>query len=53
MDEKGKTNLRASKVDHDVDAGGGQGKQGKDTGRVICAPLGRDQLAPSFLSSVT
>ena len=51
MDANDKTNLRESKVDHHVDAGGGQGKQGKDAGRVICAPLGRDQFAPSFLSS--
>ena len=43
MDANDKTNLRESKVDHDVDAGGGQGKQGKDSGCVICAPLGREK----------
>ena len=43
MDANDKTNLRESKVDHDVDAGGGQGKQGKDSGCVICAPLEREK----------
>ena len=43
MDANDKPNLRESKVDHDVDAGGSQCKQGKDSGCVICAPLGREK----------
>ena len=58
MDANDKTNLRESKVDHDVDAGGGQGKQGKDSGCVICAPLEREkkisgERSSSFLSLAT
>ena len=33
---------RESEVDHDIDAGGGKGKEGKHTGCVICAPLQKD-----------
>ena len=39
---------RESEVNHDIDAGGGKGEEGKDTGCVICAPLQK-----AFQSSAT
>ena len=39
---------RESEVNHDIDAGGGKGEEGKDTGCVICTPLQK-----AFQSSAT